>query len=83
MTNVFPLPTARGASTPAELFLRVGEGHYGQVASLYSEGKLPIRRAVFDASKLKHQIDFMKTLRDDKVISPAHLSERVRMGGKS
>lgn len=67
MANVIPLPTARGASTPAELFLRVGEAHYGQVASLYSEGKLAIRRAVFDASRLKYQIDFMKTLRDDKV----------------
>lgn len=67
MANVIPLQTARSASTPAELFLRVGDTHYGQVASLYSEGGLPIRRAIFDASKLKHQIDFIKTLRDDKV----------------
>jgi hypothetical protein len=67
MANVIPFQTARGASTPADLFLRVGETHYGQVASLYAEGKLPIRRAIVDASKLKHQIDFIKTLRDDKV----------------
>ncbi len=26
-----------------------------------------MRRAIFDASKLKHQLDFIKTLRDDKV----------------
>jgi len=67
MTNVIPLQTARSASTPAELFLRVGESHYGQVASLYAEGRLPVRRAIFDSSKLKHQVDFIKTLRDDKV----------------
>lgn len=67
MANVIPLQTARNASTPAELFLRVGETHYGQVASLYAEGRLPVRRAIFDASKLKHQIDFVKTLRDEKV----------------
>jgi hypothetical protein len=67
MTNVIPLQTARNASTPADLFLRVGETHYGQVASLYAEGKLPVRRAIFEASKIKHQVDFIKTLRDDKV----------------
>jgi hypothetical protein len=67
MANVIPLPTARGASTRAELFLRIGETHYGQIASLYSEGYVPIRRAIFDASKLKYQLDFLKTLRDDGV----------------
>jgi hypothetical protein len=67
MTNVIPLQTARNASTPADLFLRVGETHYGQVASLYAEGRLPVRRAIFEASKIKHQVDFIKTLRDDKV----------------
>ena len=67
MSNVFPLPTARGTATPLDLFLRVGEAHYRQVASLYTEGRLPIRRAIFDASKLKHQLDFAKTLREDRV----------------
>lgn len=67
MTNVIPLQTARSAATPAELFLRVGESHYGQIASLYAEGKLPVRRAIFDVSKLKHQVDFVNTLRNDQV----------------
>lgn len=67
MENVILHPSARGAASQPELFLRVGETHYGQVASLHSEGRLPIRRAIFDASKLKHQVDFIKALRDDKV----------------
>lgn len=67
MANVIPLPTAKGASTPVDLFLRVGESSYGQVAHLYAEGRLPIRRAIFDASKLRHQLSFLKTLRDDGV----------------
>lgn len=67
MANVIPFQARRSAPTPAELFLRVGETHYGQVASLYAEGRLPVRRAIFDASKLKRQVDFIKTLRDDKV----------------
>jgi hypothetical protein len=67
MANVIPLPTAKGATTPADLFLRIGEASYGQVAHLYAEGRLPIRRAIFDASKLRHQLAFAKTLRDDGV----------------
>lgn len=67
MANVIPLPTARGTATRVDLFLRLGEAHYGQVASLYAEGRLSIKRAVFDASKVKHQLDFLKTLRDDGV----------------
>ena len=67
MSNVIPLPTARGASTAIDLFLRIGEAHYGQIATLYAEGRIPVRRAIFDASKLKHQLDFAKTLRGDGV----------------
>lgn len=67
MSNIIPLPTARGANTALDLFLRTGEAHYGQIASLYAEGRVPIRRVIFDASKLKHQLDFVKTLRDDGV----------------
>lgn len=67
MTNVIPLPTARGAATRLDLFLRVGETRYGQIANLYAEGRVPLRRAIFDASVLKHQLDFLRTLRDDGV----------------
>jgi hypothetical protein len=65
MSNIIPLPTARGASTWLDLFLRLGETHYAQAATLYAEGKLPVRRAMFDASKVRHQLDFLKTLRDE------------------
>lgn len=67
MVDVIPLPIAHGASTPPELFLRIGEMHYGQIANLYAEGNLPVRRVIIDASKLGHQTDFIKTLRDDNV----------------
>jgi hypothetical protein len=67
MSNIFPLPTAKGAATPLDLFLRVGEAHYGQIASLHSEGRVPLRRAIFDASRLHHQLNFVKTLRENGV----------------
>ena len=38
MSNIIPLPTAKGATTPFDLFLRIGEAHYGQIASLHTEG---------------------------------------------
>ncbi|MBX9642876.1 MAG: hypothetical protein K2W91_02100 [Novosphingobium sp.] len=67
MANVIPFPSAAGECTPAELFLRIGEASYGKVASLYAEGRLPVTRAIIDASKLRHQLSFVKTLRDDGV----------------
>ena len=67
MSNVVLLPTAKGAATPLDLFLRVGEAHHGQIAALYAEGRAPVRRAIFDASRLRHQLNFVKTLREDGV----------------
>jgi hypothetical protein len=67
MSNIVPLPTARGAATPLDLFLTVGEVHHGQIAILYAEGRATIRRAIFDASRLRHQLNFLNTLRDDGV----------------
>jgi hypothetical protein len=64
MANVIPLPTARGASSPIGLFLRVGEMSYKQAEVLHHEGRLPIKHAIFDASKFKHQRGFAKTLRE-------------------
>ena len=64
MANVIPLPTARGASSPIGLFLRIGEMSYKQAEVLHHEGRLPIKHAIFDASKFKHQKGFAKTLRE-------------------
>lgn len=67
MTNIIPLPTARSAATRADLFVRIGESQYSQLAHLYAEGRLKPRRAILDASRLRHTVDFAKTLHDDGV----------------
>ncbi len=67
MSNIILLPTTKGATTPLDLFLRVGEAHYGQIASLYTEGRVPLRRMIFDASRLRYQLDFLKTIRENSV----------------
>lgn len=88
MSNIILLPTAKGATTPLDLFLRVGETHYGQIASLYAEGRVPLQRAIFDASRLRHQLDFLKTLRDNGVeltLDPktAELAALTRFEGRA
>jgi len=50
----------RAASSPIGLFLRVGEMSYVQAEGLHHEGRLPIRHAIFDASKFKYQKGFAK-----------------------
>jgi len=68
MTNIIPLQTARAApATQPELFVRIGEAHYSQLAHLYAEGKFRPRRVIFDASRLKHTSDFAKALHGDGV----------------
>ena len=88
MSNVILLPTAKGGTTPLDLFLRVGEAHYGQIASLYAEGRVPLRRAIFDASRLRHQLNFLKTLRENEVeltLDPktAELAALTRFEGRA
>jgi len=88
MSNIIPLPTAKGAATPLDLFLRVGEAHYGQIADLYAEGRVPLRRAIFDASRLRHQLDFVRTLRENEVeltLDPkaAELAALTRFEGRA
>lgn len=88
MSNVVPLPTARGGNARLDLFLRLGEAHYGQVANLHAEGRFALRRAIFDASRLKHQLSFLKTFREDGIevtLDPktAELAALTRFEGRA
>jgi hypothetical protein len=88
MSNIIPLPTAKGATTSLDLFLRVGEVHYGQIASLYTEGRVPLRRAILDISRLRYQLGFLKTLRESGVeltLDPktAELAALTRFEGRA
>jgi hypothetical protein len=56
----------RNPSRPIAQFIRINESHrrYGD---LYAAGKLPIRRAVFDASRITSQKEFVQALKRDHV----------------
>lgn len=56
----------KSAIKPIAHFIRIDDAHrrYGD---LYAAGRLPIRRAVFDASRIQSQREFVDALRRDNV----------------
>jgi hypothetical protein len=91
MSNVILLPTAKGANTPVDLFLRVGEAHDGQIASLKPrKGQTAeqaaenlVRRLIEHAQrneKMRSSLENLHSVRGlDLPRAPAaHLSPRVR-----
>ncbi len=47
-------------------FIRIGDAHR-KMGELYAAGRLPVRRAIFDASRLKRQIDLVNEFRRNGV----------------
>lgn len=52
----------RSANQPIAHFIRVDDAHR-RFGDLYAAGRLPIRRAVFDASRIQSQREFVEALR--------------------
>ncbi|MEO7221073.1 MAG: hypothetical protein ABIY37_01230, partial [Devosia sp.] len=53
-------------NSPLGLFVRIGSAH-NKLADLYAGGRLAARRVVVDASRVRFQKEFLKTLREDGV----------------
>ncbi len=51
---------------PISQFIRIGDAHR-KLGELHAAGRLPVRRAVFDASRLRRQIDLVNAFRRDSV----------------
>ncbi|MGH6871474.1 MAG: hypothetical protein ACREHE_08205 [Rhizomicrobium sp.] len=64
--QILPFPTGGPASvaSPIAHYLRIGEAHR-KLADLHAVGRLPAGRAVFDASRLRHQRELLRALRDN------------------
>ena len=56
----------RGSTRPIAHFVRVDDAHR-RLGDLYAAGRLPIRRAVFDASRIARQKEFVAALKRDGV----------------
>lgn len=83
--EIIPLP-GRGPVSPIAHYLRIGEQAHLQLEDLHAQGKLHVRRAVIDASRLKHQRKLIEILKNDGVelvldTKAAELSEPAKCGG--
>lgn len=56
----------KSATQPIAHFVRVDDAHR-RFGDLYAAGRLPIRRAVFDASRIQSQREFVEALRRNNV----------------
>lgn len=64
--QILPFPAAPIDKSPLAFFVRVGSAHK-KFANLYASGRMPATRVVVDASRVKFQSDFLKSLGEDGV----------------
>lgn len=86
MENVIPFPHTTAPIQPIAHFVRLGESGYLKLANLHAAGRFPVTRVVVDASRLKHQKEFVASLRSKGVeiildTKVAELSAREKFGG--
>jgi hypothetical protein len=63
MENVIQFPHPIAPVQPVAHFIRLGETGYHKLANLHAAGRFPATRIVVDASRLKHQKEFVSSLR--------------------
>ena len=86
MTNVIQHPSSGAIRTFLGHSVRTGEASYRSLERLYAENRLPVSSVIVDASKVRHQREFINTLIEDKVevvldTKCAELSALGRFGG--
>ena len=62
--NVLPFPYGVHPTQPVAQFIRLGELQYQSLGTLLAEGKLPAKRIVVDASKIRHQRELIKAFKE-------------------
>jgi hypothetical protein len=86
MANVIQFPHPTAPVQPVAQFIRLGESGYNKLANLHAIGRLPARRVVVDASRLKHQKELIAALRAEGAeivldTKAAELSALGKFGG--
>jgi hypothetical protein len=71
-----------GKPRPIEQFTRIGHNEHRQLETLHASGRLPVKRAVFEATHLPHQLDLLNTLRASRVeiILDTNMAETAEPG---
>jgi hypothetical protein len=83
--DIIPLP-GRGPTSPVAHYVRVGEQAHVQLEELHSQGRFPVKRAVIDASRFKHQRKLFDLLRSEGLelvldTKAAELAEPAKRSG--
>lgn len=83
--EIIPL-MGKSPRSPIAHYLRIGEQSHLQLEDLHAQGRLPIKRAVIDASRFRHQKKLVDLLRADGVelvldTKAAELAEIGKFGG--
>ena len=86
--KVIQLPQDGILRTPVGFAIRTGDTFYRQLGHLHAGGRLPVRRVIVDASKVRFQKEFVKALGDDGAditldTKAAELSEIGKFGGRA
>ncbi len=71
-----------GKPRPIEQFTRIGFNEHRQLATLHASGRLPIKRAVFEATYLPGQSDLLNTLRASgiEIVLDTNMAETAEPG---
>ena len=85
--KVVPFPRLASARSPLAHFIRIGEAHK-KIADLHASGRFPTEKAVFEASRLRHQKELAAILRAAGVeivldTEVAELAVPAKYGGHS
>ncbi len=83
--QILPFPTFGLPPSPVGCLLRVGTAHR-KLAELHAAGHLPVRQAVIEASRFRHQREFVAALRESGAhivldTEAAELASPARCGG--
>jgi len=84
--EVLQFPLFDAATPPIAQFVRIGDAH-NKIGELHAAGRLPLKRAVFEASRLKHQKQLIEVFRStgiEIVLDPqtAELSALSKFSGQ-
>ena len=79
--KIVPFPLTASAKSPLAHFIRIGEAHK-KLADLHASGRLPAKRVVVEASRLRHQKELIAALRDDgaEIILDTEVAELAAPG---
>lgn len=79
--KILPFPSAALAKPRLAHFIRIGEAHK-KLADLHASGRLPAKKVVVDASRLRHQKELIAAFRDDgaEIFLDTEVAELAALG---